>query len=203
MYEQRKAVAARNACVVASACDVDFKGSSCAFGVFDGVHRGHRFLIDQSLRTSAMAGGSCIALTFSVDPDELFAPNRLAKLMTNEERLSALAESGVDIVAVLSFDRDFAALSPEDFLKRTFGGGAPAHLHVGEGFRFGCRGSGDVALLEQWGARHGMEVHCHDLYRVGGLPVSSTRIRGLLARGKLDEAAILLKREQETTPAMA
>lgn len=169
-------------------------GSSCAFGVFDGVHRGHRFLIDQARKTAAESGGASVALTFSIDPDELFAPDRLAKLMTNEERLAALAARGVDAVAVLEFNRDFAALSPEDFLDRTFGEGAPAHLHVGEGFRFGCRGSGDVALLKQWGSFHGMKVHCHDLLRVGGLPVSSTRIRRLMAQGKLDEAESLISK---------
>ncbi len=112
--------------------------------------------------------------------------------MSNEERLTALSQAGVDIVAVLEFTREFAELSPDEFLDRTFGEGTPSHLHVGEGFRFGRRGAGGVYELEEWGARHGMRVHCHDLYRVGGLPVSSTRIRGLLAQGRPGEAEALL-----------
>lgn len=169
-----------------------FTGSSCAFGVFDGVHRGHRFLIEKARETASASGGRSVALTFSIDPDELFAPDRLVKLMSNEERISALAETGVDAVAVLPFDRKFAALMPEEFLELTFGNDVPSHLHVGEGFRFGCKGSGAVEALKKWGGARGMEVHCHDLLKAGGSPVSSTRIRGLLAQGRAEEAAVLL-----------
>lgn len=172
-----------------------FSGASCAFGVFDGVHRGHRFLIEEARRSAKASGGASIALTFSIDPDELFAADRLVKLMTNEERISVLAGTGVDAVAVLPFDRKFAALSPEDFLELTFGEHVPGFVHVGEGFRFGCKGSGDVALLEKWGACRGMEVHCHDLLEAGGSPVSSTRIRRLLAQGRTEEAEYLMSCE--------
>ena len=187
---------ARSAAVVDAADAVGrlvLEGSSVAFGVFDGVHRGHRFLIGRARESASETGGLCLALTFSIDPDEMFAADRLVKLMSDEERLVALAAvDGVDAVAVLEFTRGFAALSPEEFLERTFGGGAPAHLHVGEGFRFGCRGAGDVSLLEKWGGEHGMRVHCHDLLHVGGKPVSSTRIRKLMAHGALEEAESLL-----------
>ena len=89
-----------------------FKGTSCAFGVFDGVHRGHRYLLDCARSTAAETGGASVALTFDIDPDEVFHPTRLKKLMTNEERVRMLADSGVDVVAVLPFTRDFAASSP-------------------------------------------------------------------------------------------
>ena len=168
------------------------EGSSCAFGVFDGVHRGHRFLIDRARGSAAKSGGLSVALTFSIDPDEMFAADRLVKLMSNEQRIGALAATGVGAVAVLEFTREFASLPPKEFLELVFGENVPAHLHVGEGFRFGCRGAGDVALLERWGAEHGMEVHCHDLLHVGGAPVSSTRIRSLMAQGALEEAESLL-----------
>lgn len=167
-------------------------GASCAFGVFDGVHRGHRFLIERAKETAVESGGASVALTFSIDPDEMFAADRLVKLMTNEERIAALAETGVDAVAVLPFNRAFAALSPDEFLELTFGDGAPAHLHVGEGFRFGCRGAGNVAMLEKWGAEHDMRIHCHGLLHIGGEPVSSTRIRKLMADGAFEEAESLL-----------
>ena len=180
---------------VGEGCSNGFlSGASCAFGVFDGVHRGHRFLLDRALETAAETGGSSVALTFSIDPDEIFAPERLVKLMSNEERISRLAESGVDIVAVLPFDRCFASLSPDDFLDRTFGGNVPAYLHVGEGFRFGAKGSGNVDTLRKWGDERGMRVSCHGLLQVDGATVSSARIRNLLASGRLDEAGVLLGR---------
>lgn len=175
-------------------------GASCAFGVFDGVHRGHQFLIECAKMDAMETGVPSAVLTFSVDPDELFAPDRLVKLMANEERIAALAATGVDIVAVLPFDRAFAALSPIGFLESTFGGKPPASMHVGEGFRFGSRGSGDARLLANWGERFGMDVTVHELLDIDGAPVSSTRIRKLLAEGCAYEAERLLGHEiQEAT----
>lgn len=89
-----------------------FEGASCAFGVFDGVHRGHRFLIDCAKETAQASGGTSIALTFDIDPDEMFHAQRLKKLMSNEERLNMLASTGVDVVVALPFTRSFAASSP-------------------------------------------------------------------------------------------
>ena len=99
-----------------------FIGASCAFGVSDGVHRGHRFLIDQAKRTAAESGGKSIALTFDIDPDERFHADRLKKLMTNEQRVKALADTGVDCVVVLPFTPAFSAQSPMAFMDATFGG---------------------------------------------------------------------------------
>ena len=107
-----------------------FENSSCAFGVFDGVHIGHRYLLECAQASAAQCGGQSIALTFDIDPDEIFHPERLRKLLSNERRLQMLADSGVDAVVVLPFTREFASLSPCDFLEKTFNGHAPAHLHL-------------------------------------------------------------------------
>ena len=124
-----------------------FIGASCAFGVFDGVHRGHRFLIDQAKRTAAESGGKSIALTFDIDPDERFHADRLKKLMTNEQRVKALADTGVDCVVVLPFTPAFSAQSPMAFMDATFGGCAPYAMHVGTDFRFGAKAAGTVSEL--------------------------------------------------------
>ena len=128
-----------------------------------------------------------MALTFDIDPDELFRPDALRKLLSNEERLQTLAGTGVDAVAVLRFDRAFASLAPEEFLAATFTGNLPAALHVGRDFRFGNRASGDLATLQGWGAANGVRVTGHDLLAADGAPITATRIRALLASG--DEAA--------------
>ena len=171
-----------------------FSGSSCAFGVFDGVHMGHRFLLDQAKATAGQTGGKSIALTFDIDPDEMFHAERLKKLMTNEERLEMLASTGVDAVVALPFTRDFAASSPEEFLVRTFGEGTPAHLHVGSDFHFGCKAAGSVAELDAWASGRGMQVHAHELKSADGAPVTATRIRLLLADTNIKEANSLLTR---------
>ncbi len=166
--------------------------SSCAFGVFDGVHSGHRYLLDRACETARADGGLAIALTFDIDPDEMFHAQRLKKLLGNEERLERLAQSGVDAVVVLPFTRHFAALSPEMFLSNTFGGHAPAHLHVGCDFHFGARAAGNVSDLERWGSVSGTAIHAHHLVSADGAPITATRIRLLLAEGEIREANELL-----------
>ena len=176
----------------ASADGAVLEGASSAFGVFDGVHKGHRYLIDQARATARETGGKAVALTFDTDPDELFHPERLRKLLSNAQRLEMLAESGVDAVAVLRFDRAFAALAPEEFLNRTFAGRLPACIHVGRDIRFGSKASGDLRTLETWGSANGVRVVGHDLLMSGGEPITATRVRLLLEAGDAEAAHALL-----------
>ena len=85
-----------------------FDGACCAFGVFDGVHKGHQALLSCAIEDAAKRGSASFVLTFDTDPDEMFRPNELKKLMTNEDRIQALGASGVDFVVVLPFTREFA-----------------------------------------------------------------------------------------------
>ncbi len=167
-----------------------FAGSSCAFGVFDGLHRGHRFLIDQACATAG--DGRSMAITFDRDPDELFHPGRLQKLMTNEDRLAALEASGVDDLVILPSTPEFFSLEPLAFLKEVFDPAPPAHLHVGENFRFGAKAAGTVDTLRRWGAVSGTRIHSHPLVNADGTPISSTRIRLLLQESNDREARKLL-----------
>ncbi|MDE8703123.1 riboflavin biosynthesis protein RibF [Adlercreutzia equolifaciens] len=169
-------------------------GAAVAFGVFDGVHEGHRFIIGEAVNAAREQGRPSAVITFDIDPDELFRPDRLKKLMTNEARIAKLAEQDVDAVVVLPFSREFAAQSPDAFLERCFGGGVPSSIHIGSDFHFGARAMGNVEDLRSWGERFGMAVHGHELVAEGGVPVTSTRIRGLLQEGKVREAAELLGR---------
>lgn len=186
---------------MATICKVDidfdhsfFSGASCAFGVFDGVHKGHQFLLSCAQRSAEASGGKSIALTFDIDPDEMFHADRLKKVMSNEDRIATLAASGVDAVVILPFTKEFASLDPQIFLERTFNGCVPESLHIGSDFRFGIRAVGTVSELEEWGRRLGTTIHAHDLEFIGGQPVSSTRIRQLLANTEIEEANKLLGR---------
>ena len=168
-----------------------FAGASCAFGVFDGLHSGHQFLIGEALRTKQPSQRT-IALTFDIDPDEVFHAERLKKLMRNADRIDALAASGVDDVVVLPFEEELYSKTPEAFLATTFACGAPAHMHVGEDFRFGARAAGTVDTLQEWGDRVGCTIHAHRLVSADGAPITATRIRLLLLDCKLGEANRLL-----------
>lgn len=171
-----------------------FENSSCAFGVFDGVHKGHQYLLQCAEESAKECGGLAIALTFNIDPDELFHADRLKKLMRNEKRIEMLSQSGVDAVVVLDFTPEFAALSPHEFLDKTFKGHAPSHLHVGLDFRFGSKASGTVADLGEWGACNNTHIDAHNLKSAEAMPITATRIRKLLAKHNLDEARRLLGR---------
>ena len=173
------------------ACSI-LEGAVCAFGVFDGVHRGHRFIIEQAIEDASRRHARCVAITFSKDPDEVFRPDALKKLMSNEQRLRTLDGLGIDAVLVLPANRDFFALSPQAFMEDVFLANPPAALHVGADFRFGVHAEGDVAVLRAWGLSHGMAVRQHGLFSLDGAPVTATRIRSLLAAHDIVQANKLL-----------
>ena len=171
-----------------------FNGSSCAFGVFDGLHTGHQYLIGCAVQTNDVPDAHSIVITFDIDPDEVFHPNRLKKLSRNADRIDALVHAGADDVVVLPFTPAFFGQPPEDFLANTFPQGAPAHLHIGEDFKFGAKAAGNVQTLRAWGERVGCQIHAHHLVSADGVPITATRIRKLLLDCKIKEANRLLGR---------
>lgn len=166
--------------------------ASCTFGVFDGFHVGHQYLVQQAIATNDAPDARSVAITFDIDPDEVFHPDRLRKLVRNADRISMLAESGIDAVVVIPFTPAFYSLSPDAFLESTFAHNVPAHLHVGEDFRFGARAAGTVADLERWGRACGCRTHAHHLVSADGQPITATRIRRLLQECQIAEANRLL-----------
>lgn len=166
--------------------------ASCSFGVFDGVHKGHRYVIDKSCEAAHADSCASVILTFDIDPDEMFAPEKVGKLMSNEDRIAMLASLGVDAVVTFPFTREFASQDPMTFLSTSFAGGLPSSLHVGSDFRFGAKAAGCMDDLEQWGSEVGVCVRGYELLSEEGEPVSSTRIRHLLGEGKIEEANELL-----------
>lgn len=170
------------------------KGAACAIGVFDGVHLGHRMLIDEMVESSRRSGSPSAVVTFDIDPDELFGKDRLKKLQSNEERISMLASLPVDYVAVIPFTREFASLPPEEFLDEVLGGLGVSGVFVGSDFAFGSKAAGDVGLLSRWGDANGVDVSVAGLLEVDGVPAKSTNIRRFLGEGNVREARKLLGR---------
>lgn len=164
--------------------------TSVTIGVLDGVHRGHRALIDRldpsQLRT---------VLTFDPHPVEVLRPGTPPRLITTiDERVALLAECGVECVGVLHLG-EIREQAPEQFVTGVLADRlGVAHLVVGRDFRFGKDRSGDVALLERLAPDLGFELEVIDLIAEEGAPVSSSRIRTLVEGGKVGEAASLLGR---------
>lgn len=172
-------------------------GGAVAVGVFDGVHAGHRRLVDVARAWAADRDAVASGLTFDPHPSALFRPaGRVAPLLqTLDDRLATLAHAGLARVAVARFDRAFAVQDPEQFVDTVLLGrlGA-ACVVVGEDFRFGAGQAGDVRVLEELGRRKGFALEVVPEVRVDGVPARSTVIRGRIEDGDVAGAARLLGR---------
>jgi riboflavin kinase/FMN adenylyltransferase len=171
--------------VARSVEELPARARTVAIGSFDGVHRGHRLVLE----TARAAETTTTAVTFWPHP-RLVLGNRVELLSTLERRLELLeAEGGVDEVLVVAFTPEVAALPAEEFAESVLRRAGATIIVVGENFRFGRGAAGDAALLERLG---------FDVRLVPTLEgVSSTRIRGLLREGDVVAAAQLLGRPAE------
>jgi riboflavin kinase/FMN adenylyltransferase len=172
-----------------------FGETAVTIGKFDGVHAGHRAVIARLKQAADDRGLNSVVVTFDRHPLALLAPEKCPQVLVgNEQKLDLLAETGIDATLLLSFDRELSQLSPEDFVTTVLTGALRARLVlVGNDFRFGHRGAGDVALLRELGVRHGFDVETiADVTPRDGRRVSSTWIRELLADGLVSDAAKLL-----------
>jgi riboflavin kinase/FMN adenylyltransferase len=165
-------------------------------GNFDGVHLGHRAMLDRLAAAAVERQLACCVMTFEPHPREFFAPDRAPTRLTSlREKLKLLAGLGVERVHVRRFDYDFARIDAQAFIEHVMIDGLRVRwLLVGDDFRFGARRQGDFELLRQAGLQSGFEVARMDSVSVDGMRVSSTAVRELLAAGELDAAARLLGR---------
>jgi len=167
-----------------------------AIGVFDGVHAGHQKLLAAAVKAARRERVASIALTFDRDPDQVVTPDAVApQLLSLSDKCELIAETGVDHVVVVPFTVELAGLEPEEFLDRVLARVCdPVAIHVGQDFHFGARAAGDVDTLFVWGVEHGADIVGHKLHSIWGEPVTSTRIRQLIAEGDMAGAERLLTR---------
>ncbi len=173
-----------------------FGPSVVAIGKFDGVHSGHRAVIDRARVTAAESGARVVAVTFDRNPLSLLRPEMCPDPLSSiDQKLALLAEAGVDATLVLRFDKALAGLEPREFVEHVLVDALDVvTLLVGDDFRFGRGGAGDPALLSALGAEFGFEVDVVGDVQGGGRRVSSTWVRDLLTAGDVEDAARLLGR---------
>lgn len=165
-------------------------------GVFDGFHRGHQALLGSAVERGQDLGIPTIMLTFDPHPLSVLFPERAPRtLLPISARIELGLAYGANSIVVLPFDNDLALLSAEEFVDL----GLVGHLGmrsmvVGENFRCGRNGRGDLSFLRQRGSLHGYDVRSVPLVRLGNLTCSSTEIRRRLADGDLDTVNALLGR---------
>jgi len=171
------------------------RGGVVAIGNFDGVHRGHQSVLERALTEARRSGVPALVLTFEPHPRKVFRPEvPLFVLTPPPMKARLLAALGFAALVEQPFTRDFASLSPEafvtDVLEKNLG---IRHAVTGFDFHFGKDRQGGPAFLMAAGERHGFGVTLVDAFRDEGAEVvSSSRIRELLAEGKVEEAAGLL-----------
>ena len=165
-------------------------------GMFDGVHRGHRVLLDRVAAEAAARGVPAAAVTFDRHPLTVLRPGSEPPLLTTLDRkVELLGEAGMEIVLVLEFTREQSEVTAEAFAAEVlFDRLAARAVVVGENFRFGHKAVGDPVLLAELGRPRGVEVVAVGLHADGDQVVSSTRVRAELAAGDVAAAAASLGR---------
>ena len=175
------------------------RGGIATIGNFDGVHLGHRRILEAVVARARATGRPSIAITFEPHPLSVLrpdrAPRRLQTLHQKEEAIEAL---GVENLLVIPFTRDFSLIEPEEFVRSVLEERlAVSELFLGSHFAFGRGKRGDLALLTRMGPECGFVASGVEEVFFEGEPVSSTRIRTAIARGDIRRANAMLGREYE------
>ena len=179
----------------------EINGSVVAcIGVFDGVHRGHRSLIDVARKLADEAGLPLVTITFFPHPAVVLRPESIPdQIATLDDRVRLLLETGADAVEVIDFTPDYAHITPAEFIddaliERMHA----AHVVVGENFRFGRMAAGTPEVLTSECAARGISVHVVPV-AADSAPWSSTRIRRLVSAGDVENAGEVLGRPYSMT----
>jgi riboflavin kinase/FMN adenylyltransferase len=175
------------------------RGGIATIGNFDGVHLGHRRILERVVARAREAGRPSVALTFEPHPLSVLrpdhAPRRLQTLRQKEEALEAI---GIENLLVIPFTRDFSLTEPEEFVRSVLMSRlAVSEVYLGSHFAFGRGKRGDIALLARMGPECGFVASSVEEVISDGEPISSTRIRSAISRGDVVRANAMLGREYE------
>ncbi len=165
-----------------------------ALGNFDGVHRGHRKILDRVKRGAGERGATSVVMTFEPHPPRVVRPDKAPPLlMTLPQKLEAIGRAGIQGTAIVRFTRELSQWDPETFVRTVLVEWMRvAEVWVGANFLFGHDRSGNFSLLRTLGARYGFRAEKIDPVRYREFVVSSTRVRRLLSEARVDEAGALL-----------
>jgi riboflavin kinase/FMN adenylyltransferase len=168
-----------------------------AAGVFDGMHLGHRMVLETAHRESQKISGTAVALTFDPHPATVLRPDSVPGLLTPTPfKLRLMERMGFKHALVLTFDKAFASLQAEDFVEQLSAAANPlAGICIGEGWTFGNQRRGNIDLLRQLGREKNFFTCEVPPVRIDGMVISSTMIRLALSEGRLADAAQLLGRD--------
>jgi riboflavin kinase/FMN adenylyltransferase len=171
--------------------------TALTIGNFDGLHLGHRAMLDTLIARARARGLPTTVLTFEPHPREFFFHEKSpARLTSLREKLTLLQQAGIDRTHVLRFNAEIAAVTPESFVVNILLRGlGTRYLVVGDDFCFGKGRSGNLATLQAAGAQHGFEVEAMHTVEIDGVRVSSSAVRDALQAGNMTMVCKLLGRD--------
>jgi riboflavin kinase/FMN adenylyltransferase len=173
-------------------------GCVIAIGVFDGVHLGHQKIIKALVEEAKKFGLPSLLLTFHPHPETILSKREVNLLQTLDQRMSEIKKYGVQMAAVLPFNKKFAKLSAEEFIQTVIMDKFKAKkIIVGDNFRFGKKREGDVKKLREFALQCGFSVVSIPAVKKQNFVVSSSLIRDQLRRGDIETANTLLGRPYE------
>jgi riboflavin kinase/FMN adenylyltransferase len=175
---------------------LDVECSVVTVGFFDGVHLGHRAVLERTVERAHERGVPAVAVTFDRHPREVLTPGSEPRLLTTVDRKAALIEgTGVDALLVLPFTEEFSRWPAERFVTNVLAGGLRAeHCVMGANFTFGHKAAGTVDRLIEIGPSHGFTAERVELLDMDGRRVSSSSVREALAAGDLGWPRVALGR---------
>ncbi len=187
----------RSGCIKGLVCiEGEESDTVITVGNFDGVHLGHRSLLNRVKKIAEEKGLKSVVLSFYPHPIKVLSPSQAPCELTNlYEKAELILQEGIESVVFIKFDKSFATLSAEDFIREVIVQRLKCkHLVVGYDWRFGYRREGEIELAREMGRELGFEVEEVQPFRINGHIVSSTLIRRLLHMGRLEEASLYLGR---------
>lgn len=167
-----------------------------ALGNFDGVHLGHQAMLKVAIERARDIGGSSMVFTFDPHPIKVLAPEKYLPLITPvEKKIKLMDELGLSAIVCAEFNLDFAKLSPKQFIKELLVDRIGAkEIVVGFNYSFGKGREGNIDSLNKMGEEYSFKLHVVEPFKVGGIVVSSSKVRGAIWSGNARLAAALLGR---------
>ena len=174
------------------------KKTVVALGMFDGVHIGHKKLIDTAVLIAKARGLVPAVYTFSNHPQELLG-HSVNRLCSNEDRVKYMTALGIKLVDMVEFTKQIRSLPPKEFIDMLAERLNPAVIVAGYNYTFGMKKAGDTAMLEKLATARNIDAAVIPPVLANKKPVSSTRIRELIERGDVQQAQLLLGRTHNIT----
>ncbi len=172
-----------------------FTNACVTIGNFDGVHLGHQLLFGEVVQRAYRCGGTSVAVTFDPHPLQILRPDGIKLISTCDQKTELIEFAGIDVLVIIPFSLKFAAISADSFvddiLLKTIG---VKQLVVGHDYAFGKRRVGDIDFLQEQGQKKGFSVTVIDAHYEQEMLVSSTKVRELVADGRMADARKLLGR---------